>query len=346
MNQQKIENRKLRFGFLLAPAFTLFAFSSFLAVLRHAADAGDRSRQRLCSWTIMGSQLEPVVASAGVQVSPAETFRDPTEFDYIAIVGGRLAGSDRYDDRLLDYLQRAGACGVPLVGLCTGSFYLARAGLMKGRKCCIHWYHFQDFRDEFPDAIAVTDEIFVVDGDRITCPGGASAADLGLYLVERHLGRQRAVKCLRHLLLDWGRPHDHPQTPYARDSAKISDPRVRKAVFIMEQSLGNEPPSIDAIASGVHTSIRQLERLFHAHFGQGPMAYFRQIRLNYGRWLIANTDRTITEIAHRCGFTDSSHFSRWFKSAFGSSPGSARGIGAGGPYDPAPPGPNACPRPA
>ena len=151
---------------------------------------------------------------------------------------------------------------------------------------------------------------------------------------------------LRHLLLDWGRPHDHPQIPYARDIAKISDPRVRKAVFIMEQSLGNEPPSIDAIASGVHTSIRQLERLFHAHFGQGPLAYFRQVRLNHGRWLISNTDRSITEIAYQCGFSDSSHFSRWFKSAFGSSPASARRIGAGGPYDPTPPGPNACPRPA
>jgi transcriptional regulator GlxA family with amidase domain len=217
---------------------------------------------------------------------------------------------------------------------------------MKGKKCCIHWYHFQEFRDEFPEAVAVTDEIFVVDGDRITCPGGASAADLGLYLVERHLGRQRAVKCLRHLLMDWGRPHDHPQTPYAGDTAKISDPRVRKAVFIMEQSLGNEPPAVDEIAARVNTSIRQLERLFHGQFGRSPLAYFRQIRLNYGRWLISNTDRSITEIAHRCGFSDSSHFSRWFKSAFGSSPASTRRIGASGANDPAPPGPNSRSRPA
>jgi len=324
MNRPDAENRKLHFGFLLAPEFTLFAFSSFLAVLRHAADAGDQSRQRLCSWTVMGPQTEPVTASAGVQVTPAETLRDPRAFDYVVIVGGRLRGSDQYDGRLLDYLQRAGRCEVPLVGICTGSFYLARAGLLNGRKCCVHWYHFQDFKDEFPDTLPVTDEIFIDDGDRITCPGGASAADLGLYLVERHLGRNRAVKCLRHLLLDWGRPHDHPQTPYARGYAKIRDPRVRKAAFIMEQSLGSDTPGIDDIAVGVNTSLRQLERLFHAHVGQGPSAYFRQLRLNYGRWLLANTDRSITEIAHRCGFTDSSHFSRWFKSAFGTSPGGAR----------------------
>jgi transcriptional regulator GlxA family with amidase domain len=323
------DGRKVSFGFLLAPHFTLIAFSGFLEILRHAADLGDQSRQRLCSWTVMGAGRDPVTASAGVQVIPWETFRDPQEFDYIVIVGGLRREIDHYDRHLLAYLQAAGSAGVSLIGLCTGSFYLARAGLMHRRKCCIHWYHFQDFTDEFPDTFPVTDEIFIVDGDRITCPGGASAIDLALYLVERHLGRHRAVKCLRHQLLDWVRPHDHPQSPFTQDFTTVSDPRVRKAVYLMEQSLGGETLSVDHIAAKVNTSIRQLERMFHTHFGRSPLSVFREIRLNYGRWLLVNSDRSITEIAYECGFSDSSHFSRWFKSAFGQAPAAARRSGAG-----------------
>ena len=314
---------RLAVGFLLAPNFTLFAFSGFLAVLRQAADLGDKSRQVLCSWTVMGKDLEPVTSSTGASVNPWETFRDPSEFDYIVVVGGQLDRRRGYDRSILDYLARADRKGVPLVGLCTGSFYLARAGLMEGLKCCVHWYHFQDFIEEFPHLIPVTDEIFVTDRNRITCPGGASTGDLALHLVDRHLGKERAVKCLRHLLLDSGRPHDHPQMPFNETYSSIVDPRVRKAVFLMEQNIG-EGMSVEEIAGEVNTSARQLERLFQVHLGKTPLAYFREIRLKYGRWLLTNTDRSVTDIAHACAFSDGSHFSRWFKKFFGASPAAIR----------------------
>ncbi len=320
----KENGERLSIGFLLAPDFTLLAFSGFLDVLRQAGDVGDNSRQILCSWTVMGPTREPVTSSTGVQVIPNQTLQDPRCFDYVVIVGGLLKSGGRYDPQLLRYLQRAAESGTKLAGLCTGSFYLVRAGLMKGRKCCIHWYHFQDFIDEFPDAIPVTDEIFIVDGDRITCPGGASSVDLALYLVAQHLGKERALKGVRHLLLDWVRPHDHPQMPFTRDYASILDPRVRKAVYLMEQSLGGEPLSLENIALAVSMSTRQLERLFQDHFGRSILCYFRDIRLRYGRWLLTNTDRSVTAIAHESGFSDSSHFSRWFRARFGTSPTTVR----------------------
>lgn len=315
---------KLSIGFVLAPDFTLLAFAGFLDVLRQAGDLGDKSRQILCSWTVMGPNLEPVTSSTGLKVIPNQVFQDPQYFDYVVIVGGLLKPENYYDPRLLAYLQRAAQNDTKLVGVCTGSFYLVQAGLMKGRKCCVHWYHFQDFIDEFPNAIPVTDEIFIVDGDRITCPGGASSSDLAMYLVEQHLGKARAFKGLRHLLLDWVRPHNHPQMPLAQDYATILDPRVRKAVYVMEQSLGTEPLSLEDIASAVNMSTRQLERLFQDHFGQSVLSYFRDIRLRYGRWLLTNTNQSITAIAYECGFSDGSHFCRWFKALFGCSPTAIR----------------------
>ncbi|MDJ0783212.1 MAG: GlxA family transcriptional regulator [Desulfosarcinaceae bacterium] len=321
---RKVPAAKLSFGFVLAPDFTMIALAGFLAVLRQASDIGDKSQQVRCAWTIMGPNREAVTASNGLQILPWEVFRSPRDFDYVIVVGGQLGEKRRYQRDLLDYLKQAANAAIPLIGLCTGSFYLAEAGLMNHRKCCVHWYHFQDFIEEFPDAIPVTDEIFIDDGDRITCPGGTSAIDLALHLVELNLGKERALKSVRHLLMDWIRPHNHPQMPFTMDYSAIVDPRIRKAVYLMEQSIGGDPVHLEDIAKTTNTSVRQLERLFNLHLGKSPLAYFREMRLKYAHWLLSNTDRAITEIAYECGFSDGSHFSRYYKKQFGDTPTAAR----------------------
>lgn len=315
MNAKGDKNSNLSVGFILVPDFTLIAFSGFLAVLRQAADGGDGSRQVYCTWTVMSKSMVPVISSSGVEIVPWEVLKDPRSFDYIVVVGGRLPEKESYDSAILSYLRKADEHGVRLVGLCTGSFYLAAAGLMKGRKACVHWFHFQDFMEEYPESVPVTDELFIVDRNKLTCPGGSSVIDLALWVIEQHLGKERGVKCLRHLLMDWGRPHNHPQTPFIRDYSSISDPRVRKALFFMEQNL-NQSLTVDEIAIHVHSSVRQIERLFKIHLKKTPLSCFREIRLAYGKWLLQNTEKSVTEIAYECGFSDSSHFSRWFKSKY------------------------------
>jgi transcriptional regulator GlxA family with amidase domain len=179
----------LSVGFVLAEHFTLSAFALFIDQLRLAADEGDRSRQILCRWSVMASRPDPVKASCGVTVDRTSGFVDPRRFNYIVVVGGILHGGRQLDDATIAYLKEADAAGVTLVGLCTGSFVLARAGLMQGRKCCVSWYHYQDFIDEFPAIHPVADQLFVVDGSRITCSGGGGTADLATFLIERHIGR-------------------------------------------------------------------------------------------------------------------------------------------------------------
>lgn len=313
----------LSVGFILVSDFTLIAFSGFLEVLRQAADEGDRSRQVNCSWTVMSRDLTPITSSSGVQIVPWEQFRDPRSFDYIVIVGGLLFKTKSYDPFILNYLKKADLHGVNLVGLCTGSFHMAAAGLMKGRKACVHWYHFQDFIEAFPESAPVTDELFIIDRNKLTCPGGSSVIDLALWIIEKHLGKERVIKCLRHLLMDWGRSHNHPQTPFIKDYSSISDPRVRKALFFMEQNLSGSL-TLDDIAIHINTGVRQMERLFKIHLQKSPLACFRDIRLAYGRWLLRNTEKSVTEIAYECGFADSSHFARWFKERYQLTPAAIR----------------------
>jgi transcriptional regulator GlxA family with amidase domain len=314
----------LRVGFILLPHFTLLPFAGFIDALRLAADEGDQSRQINCQWTVMGYGLTEVASSCGVSVRPWETFRNPADFDYIVVVGGLLHQGTFASEPVIDYLRWADAQHVPLVGLCTGSFALIRAGLMHGRRCCVSWFHYRDLQDELTDVIPVADQLYVDDGDRITCAGGSAATDLAAVLIERHLGRQWARKSLRILALDRARPANTPQPLPANDKhLLVEEGRVRRALLIMEQNMAR-PLTTDAIAGRLNLSKRQLERLFARETGQSLQRLYRSMRLEYGRWLLQGRDNSITTIADECGFADTAHFSRAFRAEFGMAPSEAR----------------------
>ena len=187
----------LSVGFVLMPSFTLLPFSAFVDALRLAADEGDQSRQINCQWTLMSHTLEAITSSSGVTVQPWETYRDPADFDYVVVVGGLLDNSLQGSQHVIDYLQQVDAAHVPIIGLCTGSFAMIRAGLMDQRRCCVSWFHYKDLTDRYTNVTPIADQLFVDDGDRITCAGGAVAADLAAYIIERHLGQNWACLNLK-----------------------------------------------------------------------------------------------------------------------------------------------------
>jgi transcriptional regulator GlxA family with amidase domain len=314
---------RLCVGFVLAQNFTLSAFSLFVDQLRLAADDGDRSRQILCRWTVMTRRQMPVRASCGVMVAGSSDFVDARQFDYLVVVGGLLHAGPQLDDATIAYLREAARQKVALVGLCTGSFILARAGLMRDRQCCVSWYHTQDFAQEFPDVTPVADRLFVVDGDRITCAGGGGTADLATHLIERHIGRSVAQKSRHVLLLDRARSGSDAQ-PHPPVAEAVLDERVRRAMLLMEQNM-TDPLSIADIAAQLKLSTRQLERLFQAVLSMRPAEFYRTLRLRYARWLLDNTTRHVTDIALDAGFADCAHFSRQFKAAHGFAPSEQRG---------------------
>jgi len=312
----------LRVGVILAEHFTLSAFAVFIDHLRLAADEGDRSRPMHVQWSIMASRQASVPASCGVMIEPTSGFLPPESLDYVIVIGGVLHAGPQVDEATTRYLREVAATAVPLIGICTGSFILCRAGLMKGRRSCVSWYHYQDFLEAFPDQQVVADRLFLADGPRITCAGGAGAAALATHLIERHLGRAVAQKASQVLLFDRPRSGNEAQ-PHPPLSETVSEPRVRRALLLMEQNL-TRPIAIAAVADELGVSVRQLERLCREHMGVGPASLYRQLRMRYAKWLIENTDRSVTEIAIEAGFADCAHFSRQFKDAYGLSPSTRR----------------------
>ena len=312
----------LRVGVILAHHFTLSAFAVFVDHLRLAADEGDRSRPLHVQWSIMANRSEPVSASCGVMLQPTSALLPPETLDYIVVIGGILHAGPQVDETTMRYLREVGAGDVPLIGICTGSFILCRAGLMKGRRSCVSWYHYQDFLESFPHQEVIADRLFLADGPRITCAGGAGAAALATYLIEQHLGRAVAQKASQVLLFDHPRSGSDAQ-PHPPLSETVTEPRVRRALLLMEQNLAR-PIAVAAVASELGLSARQLERLCRQHVGMGPASLYRRLRMRYAHWLIDNTDRSVTDIANEAGFADCAHFSRQFKDAYGLSPSTRR----------------------
>ena len=309
----------IRVGFVLAPCFTLLAFAGLIEALRHAADEADRSRQVYCRWSIVGAESTPVQASCGVEIGPVEPLGDPRRFDYVVIVGGLTSAFPKHHPAISAYLRSARNAGVPVVGLCTGTMVMAQAGLLDGRRCAVHWRHEHEMRANYPLVRPVVGEPFVIDGALITCPGGVASIQLAIALIRRHCGQTRALKSLAQMCVD----PDHARLSTLPDLfaevARYGDRRVERAVDLMRECIA-EPYTIEEISSRLGTSVRQLDRAFQRHAHMSPAQFWRRMRLEHGRERLANSNRSITQIAYESGFADSAHFSRSFKETYGETP--------------------------
>ena len=309
---------RLRVGFVLTRRFTLSAFANFVDVLRLAGDEGDRSHPILCRWRVLSASMDPVRSSCGIAVTPDERLGDPTQFDYVAVIGGLVDDVETLDPEAVAFLRRAAASRVPLVGVCTGAFVLHRAGLMEGRRCCVSWFHHDDFLERFDGLVPISDRIFVEDRGRLTCSGGASSAHLAAHLVERHIGRAAARKSLRILIIDQAMAANAPQPGPPLD-LHVRDPLVRRALLLVQQSL-DAPPTVAAVAERLGVSRRGLERRFAAAMGMAPNEAFLRVRLSHARFLLGRSDRTVTQVAAETGFCDVSHLIRVFREREGTTP--------------------------
>lgn len=309
---------RLRVGFILTRRFTLCAFANFVDVLRLAADEGDRSRPILCGWRVLSTMTEPLVSSSGIAVQPEERLGDPARFDYIVVVGGLMQELEYLDPDHASFLHRAAEAGVPLVGVCTGAFVLHRAGLLHGYRCCVSWFHHNDFLEQFDGIEPVSDQIFVVDRDRLTCSGGTSSAHLAAFLVDRHIGRAASKKSLSIMMIDEAMAAERPQ-PGLPLELSTSDPLVRKALLTIQQRM-EAPLTVAALADHLKTSRRKLERHFAGALNLTPSQAGTAIRIAHAELLLSRSTLTVTQVAQDCGFVDVSHLIRVFKSLRGTTP--------------------------
>lgn len=314
--------QRLRVAFLLADNFTLSAFANFVDVLRLAADEADKSRPILCDWAVLSDTRAPVRSSCGVFVTPDTSLRRAGGYDYIVVVGGLIGERPALGARERAFLESKAAAGVPVVGLCTGVFLLHEYGLLDGYRCCVSWFHHQDFVSRFQGVEPVSDQIFVVDRDRLTCSGGQGTAHLAAFLVARHVGQPAALKSLNIMMIDkaLGGEELQPGQPIARQP---TDALVRRTILQMQQNI-ETPLSVEALAARLKVGRRTLERRFLADLEATPARIYLDLRLDLALKRLRTTHETVTEVALASGFCDGSHLARTLRTHRGITPANVR----------------------
>ncbi len=299
-------------GFLLIPRFTVISLSSAIEPLRIA----NRYLSQKYAWRLLSLDGHPVPDDNGIEIKADAAIGDLT-------FGTLLVCSDLRPERfvtraLARWLHQLDRAGTTLGAIDTGSFVLARAGLLDRHRVTMHWEVIDAFRERYP-RIEVAPTLFEVGLQRLTCAGGTAVLDMMLNAIAIDHGPLLAQRVAEHCLHEKIRSGSSSQRIDVAARAGLHHPALRRAVRLI-----NDTPdaALDAItlASRVGISPRHLTRLFREQLGQSPAQYQRMQRLERARMLLRHSDASIREVALAAGFRSAAHFSRAYRAAFASAP--------------------------
>ena len=317
----------VHYGFLLLPKFTLIAFSCAVEALRMANYVSGKSLYR---WSLLTADGQPVAASNGLSMVPDCALVESPAVDTLFVCGG-LDVEQTVSKELLGGLRKLANRKFSLGAICTGTYALAKAGLLDGYRCTIHWENLASLRENFPHLV-ISSELFEIDRNRITCSGGTAPLDLMLQLIGKHHGHELASAISEEFTCERIRGrHDRQRIPL-KLRLGTSQPKLVEAVTLMEANL-EEPMSPDELARHVGLSRRQLERLFQKYLHCVPTRYYLELRLHRARQLLLQTSMSIVDVAFACGFVSAPHFSKCYRDFFGQPPRDERRLRRTAPAD-------------
>jgi transcriptional regulator GlxA family with amidase domain len=314
-----VDFRSQVFSFLLLPEFSLMALTAVIEPLRHAnAILGyENYVWKFYSWS--GSRL---TSSSQVEIAPCGGQKDIAEHSNIVLCSGPDIAMHS-TEALRKWLRRAARYSPMIGALCTAPRILAEAGILDGYRATIHWESLQSFRESFP-RVNVCDGLFELDRDRMTCAGETAGIDMMTTLLAVRHGFDLAAQVAARILCSRVRAPREPQTPI-RLRLGSRCPHLIRVIEIMEANI-EDPLELDFIVDQINCSRRQIERSFNKHLSCSPIQYYRNLRLDRARQLLADTQMGYTEVGIACGFSSATSFSRAYRQRFGVSPYNERGI--------------------
>ncbi|WP_136253551.1 GlxA family transcriptional regulator [Onishia niordana] len=311
------------FGFLLLDNFTLMSLSSVIEPLRMANQLAGRELYR---WYTISHDGCLVTASDGLRVTPDAGFQTPLNLDTVIVCGG-VAPQRSVQREHTYWLQTQARQSRRIGSVCTGSWALAKAGLLDGYETSTHWESMAAMQESYP-RVALSSRLFSIDRDRVTASGGTAPLDMMLHLIALDHGRELSASISEMFIYDRVRGDQDLQRVPLKHVLGTTQPKLLEIVALMEAN-HEEPISLDELANYVDVSRRQLERLFQKYLHCSPSRYYLKLRLTRARQLLKQTAMSIIEVASACGFVSTPHFSKCYREYFGMPPRDERqGIGS------------------
>lgn len=319
-----------RYAFLLIPGYSQLGFACALEALSLANI--HPSGREFYTWRLIGETGEPVPAYNGVTAAVDTALPELGRDETLVVCAGNDAalGSTK---AVLNWIRRETRKGMDFGALSSGTYTLALAGLLSGKRVTTHWEYREALTELLPDVI-IDSSLFAVDGRVFTTAGGAASMDMMLDRIRQDYGTDLATWVADQMVYTDPRAATHGQRLSRRARPGMVHGKLGIALQIMENNL-EDPLRPDEIAQVIELSTRQLERLFAKHLGMSPKRHYLQLRLEKARGLLRQTSLSVTDICVACGFQSLSHFSKSYRGTFGLSPGQEkRGTGAIWPAQP------------
>ena len=303
--------------FLLLPGFSMMGLMAAIEPLRVA----NRFRAELYHWRLLSLDGAAVAASNGMSLNVDAALELPAAGASLFVVAG-FEPLASFDARLAHWLHRLEREGVLLGGIDTGSFVLAEAGLFGQQRLTLHWEAIEAFQERYP-RLAVTQELFEIDGKRITSAGGTASLDLMLTLIGRDHGEELALAVSEQFVLGRIRSRQDHQRMQIASRYDVHNKKLVQVIGEMQRH-SEQPLGSRQLAELINVTPRQLERLFRQHLHDTPSNFYLGLRLDKARQLLRQTDLSVLEVGLACGFESSSYFSRCYRARFASCPSQDR----------------------
>ena len=242
------------------------------------------------------------IRSGGYGLLPKTTtarFRGP--IDTLVVAGGFGVAEAENDAELIRWIRSAARRSRRVTSVCSGSFLLARAGLLEGKTVTTHWAATEELARRHPELEVDPTPIFVRDGNVWTSAGVTSGMDLSLALVEEDLGRETAVEIARWLVLFLQRPGGQAQFS-SHLSAQVAERRPLRELQSWIGDNLNSDLRVETLAERAAMSPRNFARFFRREIGMTPAAYVEQLRVERARQLLEDGADPVELISASCGF--------------------------------------------
>lgn len=302
-------------------------------------DEGSNPFELACACEIFGARRRELLGFEPYElrvVSPTDTV--PMRDGMFALrAGGDLTGLRTADTVIvpnrpdvdtpsrpatLAALRAAHARGARMVGLCTGAYTLAEAGLLAGRRATVHWHLLEDFAARYPDVVVEPDVLFVDEGDVLTSAGSSAALDLGLHIVRSDFGAEVANHVSRRLVFSAFRDGGQQQfieRPVPTATAAPLAATLDWAIEHLDRRL-----TVADLADHAHLSVTSLHRRFRDELGTTPLAWLTVQRVHHARRLLENANLTMDLVATRCGLGTTANLRALMQRHLGVSPSAYR----------------------
>ena len=304
--------KQINIGILLVPNYGMMAYANLI----HVFNAANRVKSA-CNFHYRTIAVnENTKSNEDILVNIDTVLPYQHALDYLFIIASKDAAT--YADKTcLNFIRQQAAIGCHIAGITSGTWLMAKAGLLKQQPATVHWMDLIALKETYPQVEVLRDR-FLVAEKISTCAGGSATIDLAMNLIGRHLSNVQTMAIEARLI---HKSHsDAKLQPAIMQLPKTGiDRRIHETIELMNEHI-SQPLNMGTICQRLKVNQRTLEALFKRQLQITPKHCYLHIRLSQAKNLLRTKVLPITDIALAVGFSTPSTFSTAYKKWAGYSP--------------------------